>query len=479
MTTPESLNNLGTNPPSLSMFSNFKENIERWADAFFCLENSKLYEDKENLSTLLEVSGKYITSVEPIHLFCSISDTWKMIWRGKQDKTLFLGFNSTCFSDSLSQSELPHFGDIGWFGGMPFHEGQDESSDWGEFKKRLFFIPEFLFEIENDPTTPVTLKVRGLIGKDQNKVSLIRFMREKFIAFLTQSFSKEGSKSFDLTKEQKPIEETHIPNFQTWQETFKKAESEINKGNLEKVVLSRKKRLSWQKKVSPVQVMKNLLKEHPKSYLFAISSPTNRLFTGVSPERLIRWKNESEVEVDAIAGTRKVCDELTETLELKNHLMVSKKDLAEHRSVTKFVGQALKESCHSYDQVIKEKVLTLKNVQHILSQFKGELKPKIPALSMMLKLHPTPAVGGRPSQKAVDFIACEESFERGWFAGAIGYFSKTEGEFAIGIRSALIHNNWMDIFAGAGIVNGSNAQSEWQETEIKMKNFYEIFMDKN
>jgi isochorismate synthase/2-succinyl-5-enolpyruvyl-6-hydroxy-3-cyclohexene-1-carboxylate synthase/2-succinyl-6-hydroxy-2,4-cyclohexadiene-1-carboxylate synthase/O-succinylbenzoate synthase len=124
-------------------------------------------------------------------------------------------------------------------------------------------------------------------------------------------------------------------------------------------------------------------------------------------------------------------------------------------------------------------VLQLRHVQHICIPFSATLTPSDgmhhsvrAALSL---LHPTPAVCGTPSAAARRTIRELERFDRGFYAGPLGYLSSDSCEFCVGIRSALVRGAQASIFAGAGIVRGSTATSEWEEVHVKMKNFVSLF----
>ena len=109
------------------------------------------------------------------------------------------------------------------------------------------------------------------------------------------------------------------------------------------------------------------------------------------------------------------------------------------------------------------------------SFYRAELEEKYTGFELLQALHPTPAVGGSPRNQAIRAIESFENFDRGFFAGAVGYMTGKHGDFAIGIRSAILDRRELSIFAGAGIVSESDPKAEWEETEIKMKNFLDIF----
>ena len=157
-----------------------------------------------------------------------------------------------------------------------------------------------------------------------------------------------------------------------------------------------------------------------------------------------------------------------------NELAHSLKDLREHKVVTEYVGELLGQLCQSFNATEKEEIFRLKNVQHIRSRFEGICRPGIEPFGLLDHLHPTPAVGGRPRESALKFLKKVEPLNRGWFAGPIGWTDGESGDFAIGIRTALIKDKHLTVFGGAGIVAGSDPEAEWVETEMKMKNFLDL-----
>ncbi|MGS0727342.1 chorismate-binding protein, partial [Shewanella sp. 0m-11] len=104
-------------------------------------------------------------------------------------------------------------------------------------------------------------------------------------------------------------------------------------------------------------------------------------------------------------------------------------------------------------------------------------KPGVNDFQLIQALHPTPAVGGLPKESAMNFIRQQEGYVRGWYAGACGYFNKHESEFAVAIRSALIEPGRINLFAGAGIVAGSEADKEWTELENKLTTILSILTE--
>lgn len=108
---------------------------------------------------------------------------------------------------------------------------------------------------------------------------------------------------------------------------------------------------------------------------------------------------------------------------------------------------------------------------HLFAGMWGVLSDKVSDADLMRALHPTPAVGGVPTKVAMEAIAHHEPFDRGWYAGPVGWIGANASEFAVGIRSALVERNRIALYAGAGIVEGSTAEGEWEEIEQKISDF--------
>ena len=119
-------------------------------------------------------------------------------------------------------------------------------------------------------------------------------------------------------------------------------------------------------------------------------------------------------------------------------------------------------------------ILTLPNGHHLITKFQGQLKDGINDEDILQFLHPTPALGGTPRKQAMDIIRKLEGFSRGWYGAPIGYVGLDWAEFVVGIRSGLVRGKNLSVFAGAGIVQGSEAQAEWDEVENKISNFIKI-----
>ncbi|MDZ7756070.1 isochorismate synthase [Rhodohalobacter sp.] len=153
---------------------------------------------------------------------------------------------------------------------------------------------------------------------------------------------------------------------------------------------------------------------------------------------------------------------------LEHELLHSQKDLSEHA----FVLDAIEENLQRYSDIlnipISPGIKKLSNVQHLYTPVHAKIKEGVSRTEVLSKLHPTPAVGGYPREAAMPYINKLEHFDRGWYAAPLGWINAHgEGEFVVAIRSGLIKTNEVRFFAGCGIVEDSNPQKEWDETNLK------------
>jgi menaquinone-specific isochorismate synthase len=146
----------------------------------------------------------------------------------------------------------------------------------------------------------------------------------------------------------------------------------------------------------------------------------------------------------------------------------SPKDHHEHQLVVDNILGAFDKICLDYGITKAKHIAKLPNLQHLKTKIAGILKHGVTDLDILRALHPTAAVCGWPIDKAFETIRELENFDRGFYAGSFGTVTDHESEFNVAIRSAVIKDCELHIFAGAGIVDGSTAQNEQQEIENKM-----------
>lgn len=217
-----------------------------------------------------------------------------------------------------------------------------------------------------------------------------------------------------------------------------------------------------------IESLDNLRQLHPDCYIFSISNGKGANFIGASPERLISISDQQLV-TDALAGSAPRGQNPAEDIRLANQLTRSEKEKREHEAVSQFIAQRLTELGFKPQQLSLQ-LLKLSNIQHLWTPIYTNLPKKIHPLDLISHLHPTPAVAGVPTEVAMEHIRRYENFDRSLYAAPLGWIdAKGNAEFIVGIRSALISENKARLYAGAGIVAGSQPHREFAEIQLKLR----------
>lgn len=286
---------------------------------------------------------------------------------------------------------------------------------------------------------------------------------EKFSAFDYGTFQPE------LPGERTLLETREAGGPRQFQEGVRQALDAIAAGKFEKIVLARAIDLLMNQPYEPLVYLDRLREEFGGCYAFSFANGRGQSFIGVTPERLVQFRKQ-ELKTMALAGTVSRGKTVWEDARLARSLLESEKDLREHQVVIDAITRRLKRLKVDVKVSDQPTLMQLSNVQHLLSTLSARIESSLHILDMVEQLHPTPAVGGSPREEASQYIHSLEPFDRGLYAGALGYFNAAgEGEFVVAIRSALIDGKKARIYAGSGIVEGSNPNREKEETDLKLK----------
>jgi menaquinone-specific isochorismate synthase len=238
----------------------------------------------------------------------------------------------------------------------------------------------------------------------------------------------------------------------------------IAAGALDKLVLARRVAV-WgdQPFVIPV-VLERLRRAHPSCFTFAVGG-----FVGASPELLVRRKG-SRFWSEPMAGSVERGGSSADDRRRTSALQSSAKERGEHRLVVEDMVERL-ERVSSTLSVNGPRVVGLSSVAHLATTIAGRLEPPTPSiLDLVGILHPTPAVGGHPREAALAAIVELEGFDRGLYAGPVGWVDRRgDGEWAVALRCASLDGRRAVLSAGAGIVAGSDPEAEWAETQAKLE----------
>ncbi|MFP1980891.1 isochorismate synthase MenF [Lonsdalea quercina] len=256
----------------------------------------------------------------------------------------------------------------------------------------------------------------------------------------------------------------HHPEKTQWTDLIVQALAEIKAGALQKVVLARTTRLTLDRPLAAAPLMAASRAANHDCYHFMLAFTPDRAFLGSSPERLYR-REGNRLETEALAGT--VANDLDDRRadELARWLMQDVKNQNENQLVVDDIRQRLSQAATALE-VLPLETLRLRKVQHLRRAIRAKLLEAKDHACLQL-LQPTAAVAGLPRAAARDYLACYEPFDRGWYAGSAGYLSRQMSEFCVSLRSADVEGERLTLYAGAGIVAGSDPQQEWQELETK------------
>lgn len=349
-------------------------------------------------------------------------------------------------------------------GGFSFFD-YNVSKVWKKFGSSSFTLPQWMILQDGEYTI---LTVTSVFKKDETSEQLLNRIHEVIYnlddVFKSELYSVTSSLD-NNSRIQTP--EIDSPEYYKWVNTVEIAQKEIQKGTFDKIVLAREMVVKLEKPVSDTLFLNRLRQQYPDCYSFLIRQDSEASFISCTPERLATFRNQF-ILTEGLAGSTSRGKTASEDARLEYDLLHSKKDLIEHS----FVLEAIEENLSQYSDKIEYSkipgVKKLSNVQHLHTPVRAQIRPGVSKTNVLSNLHPTPAVGGFPKEKAVPFISKLEDFDRGWYAAPVGWINANgDGEFAVAIRSGLIRKDEVRFFAGCGIVEDSIPQKEWEETNLK------------
>jgi len=394
-------------------------------------------------------------------------------WKDREGAFEFAGFGVTHSVVQHTPGDLravctavrrhlsPLFPAVRFFGGIRFDPERSIDPEWNDFKYAWFAVPRLFFERRGGRTF---LTCTVLPDQDRSRRAALTGML-KGLEIDSQPPWEDGLK---------PQGRLDNPDRLSWDNAVGAALTSFSQGKLEKIVLARRTTLKFSRTLNPVAVAERLSLSGPKCFHFFFRpGGAASAFLGASPERLYR-RVGGRIWSESLAGTRRRGRAEREDRELEKELLSSRKELLEHRYVVEAIDVVLREFCCVLSKDQTPRIAKLQDVQHLLTRFCGTLKRGIGDCDLLAGLHPTPAVGGVPRTYARRRIRELEPFDRGWYAGPIGWISAEAAEFAVALRSALLQRDIAHLYAGAGIVEGSTADGEWSEIQQKVQWFIEL-----
>ncbi|WP_257458828.1 isochorismate synthase [Archangium lipolyticum] len=330
-----------------------------------------------------------------------------------------------------------------WFGGMRFSAvGGDEG--WVPFGFGRWTLPEVVVWREGTGLLAAAFAHEGPGAEDVLRSRLAR-VGAAFPAGYRHPTG--GPQNLKLSSSRPDFEGRVVRAVET-----------INAGGLQKVVMARAVEVEGERVFDRVDVLARLREQNPRCATFLFRAPDGTAFLGATPETLCRVEGR-RLETEALAGSAPPAQ--------AGSLEASDKDRREHETVVRYILKALKPLAERVEADAEPALLPLRNVVHLRTGIRAELREGVGVAELVAALHPTPAVGGTPREHALEFLLEHEALDRGWYAGPVGWVGLGRAHQMVALRSARVKESKARLFVGAGIVAGSSAESEWRETEMK------------
>lgn len=352
------------------------------------------------------------------------------------------------------------------YGGFAFRDDHRATGAWSSFPPGLFHLPDV--ELEGDAGGGARLRVRGWLEDDEAAVRARLEARAAELAARLEAAPDEV--------ETPPTRPSGGPAFRgdeahraAWERAVGEVLDAIAAGRVSKVVLARTLDVAPEPAVDAVDVLAALRDENRGSHVFLFEPSPGRVLLGAAPETVATLRS-GVFHATAVAGSIARGRDDAEDRALAARLLASAKDREEHHIALQDMLERLAPLAESVEADAEPHVLTLPRIQHLETELRARVGEGPGVLTLLAELHPTPAVCGLPRDAALELIREEEPFDRGWYAGPVGWVDgEGNGVFAPALRSAVTHEGGWRLFAGAGIVAGSRPSAEWEETGIKFE----------
>ena len=349
-----------------------------------------------------------------------------------------------------------------FYGGFSFRADHLPEEEWGAFPAALFHLPEVEFDGEGDG--PARLRVRVPRGED---ATVARARAEMEAERLVHRMEAVRDRTLSRITPRSVPAEVREGDRGEWMGAVERTLEAIREGRFSKAVLARTRDVVLGRPVAPVDVLMAIWNQHPGTHAFLFEPRPGRILLGAAPEVLVTLR-DGHVSATAVAGSSRRGESRDEDTRLGAALLASRKDRAEHSAVVDYMVQTLEPLAGPVAYQDAPHLLRLARIQHLETELEADARDGSAALELVQALHPTPAVCGVPRNEALAFLKETEPFRRGWYAGPVGWFdSEGEGHFVPALRTAVGDGRTWRLYAGAGIVEGSDPASEWAETGIK------------
>ena len=369
-------------------------------------------------------------------------------------------FIDSCLANTIATGDLhlpfsgPHF-----FCSFTFFD--ENIADHSPFAAATVFLPRWQVASRKDCSVIVA---NLIVDSEVNLEKLTEQINQQF-----NCINSLASKNIHLYSNYLSRQSHQIKDNTNFKSSVRSALKTIQSNHISKVVLASAVDISSPTAFKQIDSLNNLRRYHPDCYIFSTSNGQGKKFIGASPERLIKIQNK-ELETDALAGSAPRGKTAAEDAYFADGLLRSEKERHEHQVVSHFIFDRLSNLGFTPQKLPLPCLLQLSNIQHLWTPIRAKVPANVHPLEIVAELHPTPAVAGDPRDIALEQIRRYETFDRCLYAAPLGWIDhRGNSEFIVGIRSALIEGRHARLYAGAGIVSGSDPDKELAEIQLKLQ----------
>ncbi|MGH2893175.1 MAG: isochorismate synthase [Solirubrobacteraceae bacterium] len=344
------------------------------------------------------------------------------------------------------------------FGGFAFAPEGGASPDWRGFAPASMLVPEMSLARQSGATW---LTVNAELAPDDTREDVMGRVSRRLSSLRCAALPLLDPHPTGRYEVASPMPPAH------YEEAVARAVQRIRAGEFQKVVLAREVDVHAPAAHDPGAVFGLLREAFESSYVYAVGRG-DATFIGASPELLIRRQGQRATTVALAGSARRSADPAVDD-HLGEQLMRSDKDREENAIVARRIARTLRPFSVWVTAAPEPVVVRVANIQHLAAPIRAQLTAPMDAVELAGRLHPTPAVGAEPDS-ALSVIPALEGFDRGWYAGAVGWTDASgDGEFLVALRCALLRGNVGRCYAGGGIVRDSEPAAELAETEVKLQ----------
>lgn len=342
------------------------------------------------------------------------------------------------------------------FGGFAFGDRAPDGAVWSGFPPGLLMLPRTTVL-----GSPAGVEVLAHDAEDEAAA------RRRIDALCAAAEASNGHPPPQFVRAD-PLPAS-VDGFAAWAHAVGAVLEAIRRGEVHKVVLARALDLRFADTPDPLCLVARVRVENPAGTIYYLEPRAGTMLLGAAPEVLVTLE-DGRFLTTAVAGSAARGRTPAEDDTLGRRLLASPKERAEHGFGVDDIVSRLSPFTEQVDIEAQPRILRLHRIQHLETDIAADLQPDVHVLDLVAALHPTAAVSGAPREPAASLLARVETLERGWYAGPVGWCDAAgNGEFAPALRCAVGRGRAWRLFAGAGIVAGSDPDREWSETAMKFQ----------